>query len=49
VLPGSVFKRRGCRNRPVHGRRRAIYSYEGTREINTLIVGRAITGTGAFV
>src|SRR5580700_1126575 len=27
----------------------AIYSYEGTREINTLIVGRAITGSGAFV
>jgi glutaryl-CoA dehydrogenase len=27
----------------------AIYSYEGTREINTLIVGRAITGTSAFV
>jgi glutaryl-CoA dehydrogenase len=27
----------------------AIYSYEGTREINTLIVGRAITGFGAFV
>jgi glutaryl-CoA dehydrogenase len=27
----------------------AIYSYEGTREMNTLIVGRAITGTGAFV
>ena len=27
----------------------AIYSYEGTREINTLIVGRAITGLGAFV
>ncbi|GAT68197.1 acyl-CoA dehydrogenase [Planomonospora sphaerica] len=27
----------------------AIYSYEGTREINSLIVGRAITGTGAFV
>jgi glutaryl-CoA dehydrogenase len=27
----------------------AIYSYEGTREINTLIVGRAITGIGAFV
>ncbi|MGA8850791.1 MAG: acyl-CoA dehydrogenase family protein [Aeromicrobium sp.] len=27
----------------------AIYSYEGTREINTLIVGRAITGEGAFV
>ena len=24
----------------------AIYSYEGTREVNTLIVGRAITGTG---
>jgi hypothetical protein len=23
----------------------AIYSYGGTREINTLIVGRAITGT----
>jgi glutaryl-CoA dehydrogenase len=27
----------------------AIYSYEGTREINTLIVGRAITGLSAFV
>jgi glutaryl-CoA dehydrogenase len=27
----------------------AIYSYEGTREINTLIVGRAVTGIGAFV
>ncbi|NUT10958.1 MAG: acyl-CoA dehydrogenase [Nonomuraea sp.] len=27
----------------------AIYSYEGTREINTLIVGRAVTGLGAFV
>ncbi len=27
----------------------AIYSYEGTREINTLIVGRGITGIGAFV
>jgi glutaryl-CoA dehydrogenase len=27
----------------------AIYSYEGTREMNTLIVGRAITGISAFV
>jgi glutaryl-CoA dehydrogenase len=27
----------------------AIYSYEGTRQINSLIVGRAITGLGAFV
>jgi glutaryl-CoA dehydrogenase len=27
----------------------AIYSYEGTREINTLIVGRAVTGLSAFV
>ena len=27
----------------------AIYSYEGTRQINSLIVGRAITGFGAFV
>ena len=27
----------------------AIYSYEGTREINTLIVGRALTGIAAFV
>jgi glutaryl-CoA dehydrogenase len=26
----------------------AIYSYEGTREMNTLIVGRAITGFSAF-
>lgn len=27
----------------------AIYTYEGTNEINLLIVGRAITGVGAFV
>ena len=27
----------------------AIYSYEGTKEINSLIVGRAITGISAFV
>jgi glutaryl-CoA dehydrogenase len=27
----------------------AIYSYEGTREMNTLIVGRSITGFSAFV
>ena len=27
----------------------AIYSYEGTREMNTLIVGKAITGFGAFI
>lgn len=27
----------------------AIYSYEGTKEINTLIVGRAITGQSAFI
>jgi glutaryl-CoA dehydrogenase len=27
----------------------ALYSYEGTREINTLIVGKSITGQSAFV
>jgi glutaryl-CoA dehydrogenase len=27
----------------------ALYSYEGTREMNTLIVGRAVTGEAAFV
>ena len=27
----------------------AIYSYEGTNEINSLIVGRHVTGLGAFV
>jgi len=27
----------------------ALYSYEGTREMNTLIVGRALTGIAAFV
>jgi glutaryl-CoA dehydrogenase len=26
----------------------ALYSYEGTHEINTLIVGRSITGISAF-
>lgn len=27
----------------------ALYSYEGTREMNALVVGRAVTGTSAFV
>ena len=27
----------------------AVYSYEGTQDVNTLIVGRAITGHNAFV
>ncbi|NYD66663.1 acyl-CoA dehydrogenase family protein [Agromyces atrinae] len=27
----------------------ALYSYEGTREMNTLIVGRSVTGKAAFV
>ena len=27
----------------------ALYSFEGTRQINTLVVGRAITGHSAFV
>lgn len=27
----------------------AVYSYEGTKEINSLIVGRAITGHSAFI
>ena len=27
----------------------ALYSYEGTREMNTLIVGRAVSGLSAFV
>lgn len=27
----------------------AVYTYEGTREVNTLVVGRAITGLSAFV
>jgi glutaryl-CoA dehydrogenase len=27
----------------------ALYSYEGTHEMNTLIVGRSITGIGAFL
>lgn len=32
-----------------HADAEAIYSYEGTHEINALIVGRAVTGVGAFV
>lgn len=27
----------------------ALYSDEGTREMNTLIVGRAVTGFGIFI
>ena len=32
-----------------HADAEAVYSYEGTHEINALILGRAITGLGAFV
>lgn len=32
-----------------HADAEAVYSYEGTHEINALIVGRAITGHSAFV
>lgn len=32
-----------------HADAEAVYSYEGTHEINSLIVGRAITGTSAFI
>ncbi len=32
-----------------HADAEALYSYEGTREMNSLIVGRAITGVSAFV
>ena len=27
----------------------ALYSYEGTKQVNSLIVGRAVTGFSAFV
>ena len=33
----------------MHTYQATIYSYEDTREINTLIVGRALIGIGAFV
>lgn len=32
-----------------HADAEAVYSYEGTHEINALVVGRAITGRSAFV
>ena len=32
-----------------HADAEAVYSYEGTHDINALIVGRALTGTAAFV
>ncbi|MFC7403242.1 acyl-CoA dehydrogenase family protein [Citricoccus sp. GCM10030269] len=32
-----------------HADAEAVYSYEGTHEVNALIVGRAVTGVGAFV
>ena len=32
-----------------HADAEAVYSYEGTHEINALIVGRAVTGVSAFV
>lgn len=27
----------------------AVYTFEGTHDMNTLIVGRAVTGVAAFV
>ncbi|MGO1183049.1 MAG: acyl-CoA dehydrogenase family protein [Micrococcaceae bacterium] len=32
-----------------HADAEAVYTYEGTHEVNALIVGRSITGIGAFV
>jgi len=32
-----------------HADAEAVYSYEGTHEINSLIVGRAVTGQSAFI
>lgn len=32
-----------------HADAEAVYSYEGTHEINALVVGRALTGVSAFV
>jgi len=32
-----------------HSDAEAVYSYEGTHEINSLIVGRAVTGQSAFI
>ncbi|MGK7223657.1 acyl-CoA dehydrogenase family protein [Kocuria flava] len=32
-----------------HADAEAVYSYEGTHEINALVVGRSVTGTSAFV
>ena len=32
-----------------HADAEAVYSYEGTHEINALVVGRGLTGKGAFV
>ena len=32
-----------------HADAEAVYSYEGTHEINALVVGRAVTGLSAFV
>lgn len=32
-----------------HADAEAVYSYEGTHEINALVVGRALAGVGAFV
>jgi glutaryl-CoA dehydrogenase len=31
-----------------HADAEAVYTYEGTHEINSLIIGRAITGIGSF-
>jgi len=31
-----------------HADAEAVYSYEGTHDINALIVGRALTGESAF-
>jgi hypothetical protein len=42
------FARVDCSMATFHGVHSGL-AYEGTREINTLVVGRAITGFGAFV
>jgi alkylation response protein AidB-like acyl-CoA dehydrogenase len=50
--PRAVRRQRRAAREPVARFRNdaeALYSYEGTREMNTLIVGRAITGIPTYV
>ena len=48
LLPGAAPSQLETDVARFHADAEAVYSYEGTHEINALVVGRSLTGKSAF-